>query len=387
MPVDIPVFPLDPTMRNSDYLTMTPQKNDPSTTGCARCERLPDQLPESGTLYLAPPMIHTANEIRGYFESIGLEYSEPYEGIFAARFHPKELGRLCNEFLCNVSELELKDSKALILATDETLHIHHLTQMQPLQSIVSRVRGEWLFEVLDEGRIYSHFHPIVEANNPASVFGYECLARAKSEDGENIRPDIMFDIARQTDMLFHLDRACRLAAINGCIEHNLNKSIFVNFNPATIYNPLYCLQTTMEAIHAANLSPDQIVFEVVESEEVRDVDHLLGILNYYRDNGFKVALDDLGAGFSSLNLLSRLKPDFVKLDINLIRDVDTNRYTSVITENLLTMAQKLDIKTIAEGVETVGEWRWLADHGADYIQGFLFAKPAAPPEAVTVPEY
>lgn len=365
---------------------MTSKNTIYPTAGCSRCERIPNPLPESGFLYLAPPMIHTTREFLGYFDQMGLEYTEPHEGIFRVGFKQGELGRLCKEFLSNASALELHDTKALVLGDNERLTIHHLTRMEPLQSVVAKTQGEWLFGLLDDERVFSLFHPIVAADNPTEVFGYECLARATSEEGKQIDPGMMFGIARQTDMLFNLDRACRLAAIQGCIKHGLEKTIFVNFNPGTIYNPTHCLQTTMQAIMQANLPPERVVFEVVESEEVADIDHLLNILLYYRENGFRVALDDLGAGFSSLNLLTKLQPDFIKLDMELIRDVDHDPYKAVITENIIDMARRLDVKTIAEGVETIGEWQWLQSRGLDYIQGFLFARPAAPPEPVRVPE-
>lgn len=367
-------------------MTMCPFNVDPTIIGCSRCERIPDPLPESGFLYLAPPMIHTAHEIQEYLDEMGLEHSEPFEGIYCVRFERTDLGRLCTDFLCNVSEMELKDTKALILASHEEIMIHHLTRMEPLEAIIAKTQGEWLFETLSDERIYTHFHPIVAAGNPTDIFAYECLARGKSEQGEDINPGLMFSIATQADLLFNLDRACRLAAIRGCAENNLTKTIFVNFSPGTIYNPEYCLQTTMQAIEQANLAPERIVFEVVETEEVKDIDHLLSILDYYRENGFRVALDDLGAGFSSLNLLTKLKPDFVKLDMDLVRNVNSDPYKAVITENLINMAKRLGAETIAEGVETVDEWQWVLDNGADYIQGFLFAKPAAPPEPIRLPE-
>lgn len=357
------------------------------SSGCSRCETLPESLPARGVLYVAPPIVHTVRDLLGYFDSVGLQYSEVYDGIFAAQYTEEKLKRLCNDFLCNVSHLELRDTKCLILGTDEELTIRHLTKMQPLHSILARVRGEWLLEIIDDNRIVPHFHPIVRAENPSDVFAYECLARGTATDGSIISPGLMFDVAEKADLLFNLDRSCRLAAINGCMEHGISSSIFVNFIPSTIYNPRFCLQTTLKAINKAGISPERVVFEVVESEEVHDADHLLNILKYYREHGFRVALDDLGAGFSSLNLLTRLKPDFIKLDMELVRDVDSNRYKSVITENLLTMASQLGVRTIAEGVETVGEWRWLVEHGADYVQGFLFAKPAAPPQPVTVPSW
>ncbi|MBC17436.1 MAG: diguanylate phosphodiesterase [Desulfovibrio sp.] len=364
---------------------MTAEKLNASLGGCSRCERTPDPLPESGFLYLAPPMIHTTRALIDAFDQMKLAYDEPYDGVFRVRFNESELSRLCSDFLDNVSSLERHDTKALVLGDNESLTIHHLTRMEPLSAIVAKIQGEWLFGMLENDRIYSHFHPIVSADNPHDIFAYECLARASTEEGAVVNPGLMFDIARQTDMMFFLDRACRLAAIEGCVEHNIDTTIFINFTPGTIYKPEHCLQTTIAAIEMANIAPEQIVFEVVESEEVRDIEHLLSILNYYREHGFRVALDDLGAGFSSLNLLTKLQPDFVKLDMELIRDVDNDPYKAVITENLIRMSRRLGVKTIAEGVETVGEWQWALDKGADYIQGFLFAKPSAPPEPVKVP--
>ena len=121
------------------------------------------------------------------------------------------------------------------------------------------------------------------------------------------------------------------------------------------------------------------MFEVVESEKIEDPDELLSILNCYRQAGFRVVLDDLGAGYSSLNLLARLQPDFIKIDIELIRNVDRDPYKSRVAAKLLELAKELHVATVVEGVETPGQWRWAKDHGADLAQGFLFARPAASP--------
>ena len=108
-------------------------------------------------------------------------------------------------------------------------------------------------------------------------------------------------------------------------------------------------------------------------------------MEFYRGAGFRVALDDLGSGYGSLNLLSQLKPDFVKLDMKLIRDVDRDPYKAEITRKLLEMARGLGVATIVEGIETQGEWEWAHENGADYAQGYLFARPASPPPRPRVP--
>ncbi len=92
-----------------------------------------------------------------------------------------------------------------------------------------------------------------------------------------------------------------------------------------------------------------------------------------------MALDDLGAGYSSLNLLASLRPDFVKLDVGLVRDVDRDPYRTAIAAKLLDLAKDLGVIVVAEGVETEEQWRWLVAHGADLAQGFFFARPASPP--------
>lgn len=189
----------------------------------------------------------------------------------------------------------------------------------------------------------------------------------------------MFDIARQADLLFHLDRTARLTAIAQAVVHGSPLPAFINFNPTSIYNPNACLQSTRHAVDTAGIPPDRIVFEVVESDDVGDADHLLNILNFYRDAGFRVALDDVGSGYSSLNLLAQLKPDFMKLDMQLVRGVDTDRYKAGIAARLLDFASCEGIKTVAEGIETRGEWEWVRDHGADYAQGYFFARPSATP--------
>ena len=155
--------------------------------------------------------------------------------------------------------------------------------------------------------------------------------------------------------------------------------LFINFNPSTIYDPAFCLRSTLQAVKATNIKPEHLIFEVVESTDVKDVKHLLRIVDFYRERGFRVPLDDVGTGFNSLSMLTKLKPDFLKLDVELVNCVDHDPYKAVIARKLLELAQDLGIATIAEGVETEAEYEWVREHGADFVQGFLFARPANPP--------
>ena len=130
----------------------------------------------------------------------------------------------------------------------------------------------------------------------------------------------------------------------------------MNIYPNSIQHPQQFLETTIDATQATGLSPDRFVFEFVEREEIADASAFLKILDAFRREGFRVALDDVGAGYSSLNVLVRVKPDFMKLDMGLIRNVDSDAYKARVAAKLLELARDLSVKTVVEGIETVGEW-------------------------------
>ena len=356
---------------------------------CSRCQLLPAPLAEDGTLFIAPPLAHTQGSLRRFLGEASVPFSEPAPSILAIPLVPGRL-RMLGEGLGGVlSQPELRDARSLVLADGAVLAIADIAAMQPLSTLVAKIQGDWLLETLREDRLTSHFQPIVSCREPGEVFAHECLLRGLTGDGGFVAPGTMYEVARASDLMFELDRAARLTAIRAAIEHGLDASgasLFINFNPTSIYDPTFCLRTTIAAIEAAAFRREQIVFEVVESDQIDDVGLLLRIMDVYRGAGFRVALDDLGSGYGSLNLLSQLKPDFVKLDMRLVRDVDRDPYKAEITRKLLEMARGLGVATIVEGIETRGEWDWAREHGADYAQGYLFARPGSPPPRPRVPQ-
>jgi EAL domain-containing protein (putative c-di-GMP-specific phosphodiesterase class I) len=135
------------------------------------------------------------------------------------------------------------------------------------------------------------------------------------------------------------------------------------------------LRSTAAAIAQAGLQPSDVVFEVTETHKVRNMAHLKGVLSFYRNAGFEVALDDVGAGWSGLNMLNQLMPDYAKIDMELIRDIDTTPSKQRIVKHLIASAKENGIKVIAEGIESQEEAACVAEFGADFLQGFYFAKP------------
>ena len=350
--------------------------------GCYRCEILPGPLPESGVLYIAPPAPPVTASICGFLRRSQIPYSQPYENIYEIKLGPGVLAKLLAEHLSELSQQELNDTKCLLVADGAAPDVPDLVRMQPLSALLARIQGDWLLDLLREDRLRTVFQPIVEAANPLRIYGYECLIRGLGNAGELIQPTEMFRLAKSADLLFHLDRLTRLSVIRDVIRSSIDVSVFINFLPGAVYVPNYCLESTVTALKKSGIPNSRVVFEVVESDDIRDMKHLVNVLTYYRENGFRIALDDLGAGYSSLKMLYHLRPDFIKLDADLIHNVDKDAYKANIAANLLDLAHKLEIKSIAEGIERAAEWAWVKQHGADYMQGYLFAKPdITPPES------
>lgn len=186
-------------------------------------------------------------------------------------------------------------------------------------------------------------------------------------------------LQKKTDSLFYLDRSCREFAVRAASEKGLKDyKVFINFIPNSIYDPKSCLQTTLKAASIYNFPPTNLVFEVVESQKVSDINHLSCIINYYREHGFMVALDDLGTGYASIEMLVNLKPDLVKIDRQIINNIHKDSVKQSVFKGILKICEDTEIITIAEGIEREEEYNYVRNY-VDLVQGFLFAKPDKEP--------
>lgn len=345
---------------------------------CPTCTTLPPVPQGPGLLHLWPPQGHVLAKLRKAFPAA--------EAIPAGlRVDvPTDLQAVAETLSEALTAGEARDVMALLARDGAQPSLDTLSQVMPLERLIARVRGDWLVAMLSETRLHSHFMPIVDAADTTRVVGHECLLRGTATDGSAIGAGPILDTARRSDLMFQVDRAARLTHVESVARHGMDGLIFINFSPAAIYDPAFCLRSTRAAIDRLGLSPQSIVFEVVESERVDDGAHLRSILAHYREAGFQVALDDLGAGYASLNMLHVLRPDIVKLDMDMVRGVDADPYKAAIAGKLLEAAAALGVRTVCEGVETTGELAWLQANGADLVQGFLFGKPSPLPTPPTV---
>ncbi len=213
------------------------------------------------------------------------------------------------------------------------------------------------------------YQPIVDVR-AGSVYGYEALVRGP---GETSAANVL---ARVTDAnRYAFDQACRTGAIRLAHALGLTSRLSINFLPNAVYRPELCIRSTLAAASEAGFPSERIMFEITESEEVTDPEHLTGIINDYQSRGFITALDDFGSGHAGLNLLARFQPDLIKLDMGLVRDIHENRRRQVIAEGLLTICRELGITVLAEGIEYPEEAAWFAERGVALMQGYYFARP------------
>lgn len=214
------------------------------------------------------------------------------------------------------------------------------------------------------------FQPIVDISSK-SVFAQEALVRGK--DGQSAAT--VFEHVND-DNRYAFDQACRVKAVELAARLDITSLLSINFMPNAVYRPELCIRTTLAAAKKFQFPTSRIMFEVTESEKVDDIPHLQSIFQHYQEQGFITAIDDFGSGFSGLNMLAELEANILKLDMQLIRGIDSNPRKHAIVSGILTTCRELGMQVIAEGVETVGEYYSLKALGIQLIQGYLLAKPA-----------
>ncbi len=216
------------------------------------------------------------------------------------------------------------------------------------------------------------FQPIVDVVT-ARPFAFEALVRGPNGEGA---AEVLAGVT--PDNRYAFDQQCRVAAIEGAVAAGIvatGARLSINFLPNAVYSPVACIQLTLKTARATGFPTDRLIFEFTENEEMADTDHVKTIVESYRQMGFATAIDDFGAGHAGLGLLAKFQTDFIKLDMELIRGIDTSQPRRLIVQGVVRMAESLGITVIAEGIETVAEYDAVLATGVRYIQGYLLARP------------
>jgi EAL domain-containing protein (putative c-di-GMP-specific phosphodiesterase class I) len=351
-------------------------KDEEHATSFARAlhRRLPDRITGAGTLYLWLSEGRSTLRAARALRTAGRKY-DMIESCARVPLADNEVQLCTAELAFALGDAEAEETRALFMPGSAAPQLPDFSRMSTLRSLDLLSRSGWILDQIAEGRFTSWFHPIAYAADTTRIFGHEALLRGIERDGSFIPPSPIFNLAREAGLLFEVDSAACRSAIREAARAPAGGCVFINFSPAAIRDPQTNLRATLKAIEEAGLARERVIFEVVEADRLGDTPHLDTVLRSYRAAGLRVALDDLGAGWSTLNIVHRLRPDFIKLDRDLIRGVHLDPVKGVIASKLIEIGRALHIGTIVEGVEEEAELAWVRDHGADYVQGFLLGQP------------
>ncbi|WDY59280.1 EAL domain-containing protein [Pseudomonas sp. PSKL.D1] len=230
-----------------------------------------------------------------------------------------------------------------------------------------------LSAILAQRSIHSLFQPIM-CLSEGRVHGHEALSRGPSNSPLH-SPLNLFAIARQAGHLTELESVCRESACRRFSEQQLGGKLYLNVSPESLLEPHYPSGRTLKLLEQVGLAPSQVVIELTEQTPTDDFQLLSNALHHYRDMGFSIALDDLGAGYSSLRLWSELRPEYVKIDRHFIDGIHQDPLKREFVGSILQIARASRAQVIAEGIELAEELEVLREMGVDLVQGYLLGRP------------
>lgn len=237
---------------------------------------------------------------------------------------------------------------------------------------------ETIIELLDENGLTAWFQPIMSRRSGA-VFGYEALARLRAPGRQGVDIAAMFQKAQAEGLVSPLDMLCRenafcRAAELGLVE--MNAFLYVNICPGTLLHPRQWGQVTDELAEGCGIRKEQIILELTEQAAIHNYDLFRQSVEHYRERGYKIAIDDFGAGYGGLKMLSIIKPDYVKVDRHFITEVDQDPFKYNLVDAIATVCHKLGITVIAEGIERPEELEIASRFDIDLLQGYMLGRPA-----------
>ncbi|MBT9252225.1 MAG: EAL domain-containing protein [Brockia lithotrophica] len=235
--------------------------------------------------------------------------------------------------------------------------------------------------IVEEGKLRVLFQPIFRLDT-GELLGFEALTRGPAGSPWE-SPLVLFAQAARVGLLHVLERRVREKAIEEIVPYlrrvGGGARLFLNVSPSVLLDPSFRPYTTRESLLRFGLSPEEVVFEVTEGQEVGSPELLREVTRYYREQGFRIALDDAGSGYNSLRRILDLRPDYIKIDRPLVADLDRDVVKQSLLEGIVQFATKAGSHLIAEGIETEDEFKQLVRLGVEHGQGFFLGRPQNPP--------
>jgi len=214
-------------------------------------------------------------------------------------------------------------------------------------------KKEALDYIINNKEIKTVFQPIISLRD-GNILGHEALSRITCES-EIENPDMLFTIAGEYNRLWDLELLCRTTALEAAYKFMVppySKKLFLNVNPNIMHDESFKKGFTKGFLMQYKIIPENIIFEITERNVIDDITSFKATIDHYKGQNYKIAIDDTGAGYSGLNLISDVNPNYIKLDMKLIRGVDTDSLKFTIVKGMVEFSKASNTYLIAEGIET-----------------------------------
>jgi len=319
----------------------------------------------------APP---GSDALRAALQSHSMKTLTGHASIYVQRLaHPWAAGWKSVQALLAKHRTEVPAEVALIPGGEEPGVQELNFARKPVASLETLVNSLWLGDAMLEDRIVCYMQPVLDKRS--KIFGYEAFARVESAGGV-IGGGKIIEAAMGLSAEYILDRHLHVKAITSFISSDLEGFLFINFVPGFIHRPEKYLEGLTEAAKFNGMPAKQLVLDFTHSEISRDPLHLKSIFDYCRSKGYSLSLDDISSVAMAKKILETIRPDFIKLDIDLVRDVQGVTQQRTI-HDLVELAHGAGATVLAEGVETEVVHQELLKAGVDLFQGYLFSPPVA----------
>lgn len=232
--------------------------------------------------------------------------------------------------------------------------------------------------IIRNKQIKTVFQPIISLRD-GSVLGHEALSRITCES-EIKNPDMLFTIAGEYNRLWDLELLCRTTALEAAYKFMIppySKKLFINVNPHTMHDETFKKGFTKGFLEQYEITPHDVIFEITERNVIMDMIGFKATIDHYKSQDYKIAIDDAGAGYSGLNLISDVNPNYIKLDMKMIRNVNEDGLKFALVKGMVEFSKVSNIFLIAEGIETYEELDTIVNLGVQYGQGYFIQKPDA----------
>lgn len=287
-------------------------------------------------------------------------------------------------------------SAALVLCLDPKVRIER-SLYQSLQIARDQCRRETersqsrrlgeLRRMLREADVLTRYQPIVDLEG-GGIHGLEALSSAPCGRFFS-NPELLFAFAEENDALVELERVCRREAtrrVVNLVRHDgvaAGSKLFLNCSARSFADPELLRDLARRSL-GAGLDPNDLVVEVTERVAITERRRFQQALDELRSSGLKIAIDDMGVGYSSLHSVAEIQPDYLKFDFSLVHNLHRSSIKRDLLETLVVLADKIGARSIAEGIETVEELETVREMGIEFGQGYFLAPPAPAPEVGVV---